>query len=353
MRAEHGDAVEHARREPHAGEPLHRAWLAAALAAALFAILVIGFVGLPREDASLPAIARFALDIALPRWGTTEPVNEIVYGTRGFDTFAETFLLLAAVVSVTTIARGREHRAEYVGEAAAGRREQAEADPGSSERSDGPGGSGGPGRSGRPGASGRSGPRSSRQQAREAESEEESEASDAPPPDADRLPLGEPAPERAEAMTVVVRVAARIAVVPLAVAGVYLAAWGYAPGGGFPAGAVLSGVAVLLYATLGYRAIRRFVRPSVLEVVELLGAAAIIAIALVGLIREGSFTANWVPLAEPATIFGGGNIQPFSISELVEVATGLTIAIFALLGMRHDWTPDNDDDSDDEPDGQR
>ena len=46
-----------------------------------------------------PAIARYALEIALPQWHITEPVNEVVYGTRGFDTFGETFLLLAAVVS--------------------------------------------------------------------------------------------------------------------------------------------------------------------------------------------------------------------------------------------------------------
>ena len=34
----------------------------------------------------------------------------------------------------------------------------------------------------------------------------------------------------------------------------------------------------------------------------------------------------------------------FSVAELVEVATGLTIAIFGLLGMQHDWTPDEDED---------
>ena len=31
----------------------------------------------------------------------------------------------------------------------------------------------------------------------------------------------------------------------------------------------------------------------------------------------------------------------------VEVATGLMIAIFGLLGMRHDWAPDEDDGGDD------
>src|SRR6202035_3373112 len=81
------------------------------------------------EHAPLPLIARYALEIAIPRWKLPEPVNEIVYGTRGFDTFGETFLLLAAVVSVIVITRSREARRGYFGEELAGRREQAQADP--------------------------------------------------------------------------------------------------------------------------------------------------------------------------------------------------------------------------------
>jgi multicomponent Na+:H+ antiporter subunit B len=104
-------------------------------------------------------------------------------------------------------------------------------------------------------------------------------------------------------------------------------------------------VAVLLYAALGYRRVRRVVRPSVLEPLELAGAAAIIGIELVGLIRQGSFSANWLPLAPVGTIRSGGILQLFSGSELIEVGTGLTIAIFSLLGMTHDWTPDENDDS--------
>ncbi|MCU1659737.1 MAG: hypothetical protein JWO57_4393, partial [Pseudonocardiales bacterium] len=139
------------------------------------------------------------------------------------------------------------------------------------------------------------------------------------------------------------RVAARTAAVILAVAAVYLAAWGYSPGGGFPAGAALTGVVLLIYAALGYRSVQRVVRPSVLEPVEMAGAAAIIVIGLIGLFDKGSMFANWIHLAEPQTIRAGGTTQPFSAAELVEVATGLTIAIFALLGMGHDWTPDRQD----------
>jgi multicomponent Na+:H+ antiporter subunit B len=67
---------------------------------------------------------------------------------------------------------------------------------------------------------------------------------------------------------------------------------------------------------------------------------AIVLIELLGLVLKGSFTANWVPLAPVGTIRSGGVLQLFSGAELVEVGTGLTIAIFALLGMRHDWSPE-------------
>ncbi len=156
-------AVRHAAREVHADEPLHRPWLMAVLVLGVATVFVMGFVGLPREGAPLVHIARYALDIALPQWKTTEPVNEIVYGTRGFDTFGETFLLLAAVVSTITLARSREPRREYVGEATAGRREQRRIDP----------------HKGRP--------TSAEAAARRAEAAEESETGELIDPDATRL----------------------------------------------------------------------------------------------------------------------------------------------------------------------
>lgn len=311
-------AVEHALQEPHTDDEWHRPWVALIIVAAVGIALALGFVDLPRETAGLPVIARHAMEIALPKWGQTEVVSEIVYGSRGFDTFGETFLLLAAVVSVTTLARSKEPRSEYVGESSAGRTEQAEVDPGG----------------------GHDAQESGAREAEEREDEDEQEA----PFDADSQPLGTRAPERAVAMTVVVRTAARIAAVVLGVAGVYLAAWGYTPGGGFPGGAALAGVAILLYAALGHRAVRGVVRPAIIEPVEMLGAVGIIAIGLLGLLYRDSLFANFLTLAQPATIRAGGTEQLFSASELVEVATGLTIAIFSLLGMRHEWTSSEGDD---------
>ena len=302
---------------------MHRPVVAAVLAVGVLAVVVVGLLGLPGDAAPLPDIARQALTLAIPRWGTLEPVSEIVYGTRGFDTFGETFLLLAAVVSVSVLTRSREPRTEYVGEAAAGRVEQREDDPHRATT--------------RP-----------ESQARTAESAEQDPGGRSVEPD--RSPLGAVGPERAQAMSVVVQVAARAAAVILVVAAVYLAAWGFSPGGGFPGGAALSGVAILLYAAFGYRRVRTVIRPAVLEPLELAGAAAIIAVELVGLITKGSFSANWLPLTPLGTIASGGIMQAFSGAELVEVGTGLTIAIFSLLGMVHDWT--DDENAAEQPGGQ-
>ncbi|NUP51960.1 MAG: sodium:proton antiporter, partial [Catenulispora sp.] len=157
-------------------------------------------------------------------------------------------------------------------------------------------------------------------------------------PDAE--PVGSPAPELAHAMSVVVRTAVRTAAPVLAVTGLYLVAWGYSPGGGFPAGAVILGVALLAYAGFGRGRIAKVIRPGLLEGIEMAGAGLIIGAESLGLLLKGSFSANWLPLAPPQTIRSGGVAQLFSVGELIEVGTGLMIAVFAVLGMTHDWTPD-------------
>lgn len=305
-------------RRPPREAGWHRAGLGGLLVGGFAAVVAVGFTALPDGSNALPDIARHAMAIALPRWGTTEAVSEVVYGSRAFDTFGETFLLLAAVVAVLLLSRGREPRSEFVGEASAGRAEQEKADPDE-------------------------GPDRRESQARAAEDQERRDEPEPAPEHADDDALGAPAPERAVAMTVVVRVGARVAAVILAVAGVYLAAWGYTPGGGFPAGVVLAGCVVLLYTALGHRAVRAAVRPATLEVAEMAGAAAIVGVGLVGMWLTGSFLDNWLPLAPQQTIRAGGTLQVISAAELVEGATGITIAVFALLGMRHDWTPDEDE----------
>lgn len=301
--------------EAYDHEPLHFPWLAALLCAGVLATFAIAAWDLPREAARLPDLAREALTVALPKWHITEPVNEVVYGTRGTDTFGETFLLLAAVVSVLLFTRQPERREGFVGEVLAGHHEQARWD--------------------------RPEPVDATQRltrAGEAKEWQIERSRRRETPDHERV--GTPAPETSEQLSVVARTAARVAAPVLAIAGVYLVAEGYSPGGGFPAGGVALGVVLLLYAGFGYRSVSGVVSSEGIEIAELLGAVVIIAVEVGGLIAVGSFSANWLPLAPQQTLRSGGILQPFSIGEFIEVGTGLTLVVFALMTMRHDWTAD-------------
>lgn len=301
------------------GAGRRRTWTAVVVVAGVAVCLLAAFVDLPRETADLPGIARDALASALPDWHSTEAVSVVVYGTRGFDTFGETFLLLAAVVGVIVICRGPERRRVFLQEERLGQREQAEA---------------------RQARGGR--PRGRRRDVEHAEDIEQGQVPDTDPGDGG---IGTRGHVSATSMTVVVRTGSRPVLLALAVAGAYLVALGFTPGGGFPAGAVLAGVVLLAYAAYGYRAVRRVVRPALLEALELTGAAAIVGIEVMGLVLEGSVSANWLPLGQAKTIFGGGILQAFSASELVEVATGLLIVVFSLVAMEREWTEEDREDA--------
>ena len=101
------------------------------------------------------------------------------------------------------------------------------------------------------------------------------------------------------------------------------------------------GVLLLVYAAFGRPKISRVIRPDLLENLELAGAGLIIMTGFLGLVFEGSFSANWLPLAPMLTPLSGGVAQLFSAAELIEVGTGLAIAVFALLGMTHEWVRDD------------
>jgi multicomponent Na+:H+ antiporter subunit B len=300
-----------------AAPPRRRQVAAVVLVATTAACLAVAVLDLPREGADLPGIARDAMAQALPEWHHTEVVSVIVYGTRGFDTFGETFLLLAAVVGVIVVCRGRERRRVFLQEERLGRREQAEA-----RRT-----------------AGRSGSHR-HPQAERAEQIERGTVDEEDGP----VGIGAEGPVSGQAMTVVVRTGARTVLPLLAVAGAFLLFSPWAPGGGFPAGGVLTGVVLLTYAAFGYGAVRRVVRPGPLETVEMVGAGAIIALGAVGLVVDGSFLANWLPLGTPKTVHAGGILQVFSMSELLEVGAGLLIVVFSLVAMEREWTEEDEGD---------
>lgn len=298
-----------------AAPPRRRQVTAVVLVAATAACLAVAFLDLPREGADLPGIARDAMTQALPEWHHTEVVSVIVYGTRGFDTFGETFLLLAAVVAVIVVCRGREHRRVFLQEERLGRREQAEAR--------------------------RTAGRAENQRHPQAERAEQIERGVVD--EEEGSAIGTEGPVSGQAMTVVVRTGARTVLPLLAVAGAFLLLSPWAPGGGFPAGGVLTGVVLLTYAAFGYRAVRRVVRPGPLEAVEMAGAGVIIALGVLGLVLDGSFFANWLPLGTPKTVHAGGILQVFSASELLEVGAGLLIVVFSLVAMEREWTEEDEE----------
>src|SRR4051794_13754058 len=90
--------------------------VAAALLACLSVAMVAGLTGLPGDRAALPAIARTAVRDALVTWHNPESVSALVYGWRAGDTFGETFLLFAAVVSVLVVTRAHERRHAFLQE---------------------------------------------------------------------------------------------------------------------------------------------------------------------------------------------------------------------------------------------
>ncbi len=297
-----------------AAPPRRRTLAAAVLVTGTAACLAVAFLDLPREGADLPAIARDAIAQALPEWHHTEVVSVVVYGTRAFDTFGETFLLLAAVVGVIVVCRGRERRRVFLQEERLGRREQAE-----TRR-----------------MAGRAATRR-HPQAEHAEDVERGEGGE----EESNLGIGAGGPVSEQAMTVVVRTGARTVLPLLTVAGAFLLFSPWAPGGGFPAGGVITGVVLLTYAAFGYRAVRRVVRPDPLETVEMAGAGVIVLLGVLGLVLEGSFFANWLPLGVPKSVHAGGILQFFSMSELLEVGSGLLIVIFSLLAMGREWTEED------------
>jgi multicomponent Na+:H+ antiporter subunit B len=114
--------------------------------------------------------------------------------------------------------------------------------------------------------------------------------------------------------------------------GLYVIAHGQlSPGGGFQGGVVLATGWHLLYVAGRYAALRRSASPTVLEVIESLGAAAFVAVGLAGLVLGGAFLANAAPTGSFGELLSGGTVPVINAAVGVAVAGAVVLLLAAFL----------------------
>ncbi|HTX02572.1 MAG TPA: MnhB domain-containing protein [Candidatus Acidoferrales bacterium] len=118
----------------------------------------------------------------------------------------------------------------------------------------------------------------------------------------------------------------------IVVFGMYMAVHGgLTPGGGFQGGAIIASGFLLAYLGSGHPAFHAIGKIEILEVFESLGAAAYVVIGLAALGLGLSFLQNFMPLGGRGNLVSGGTIWAINIAVMLEVATGLVIALSEFL----------------------
>ena len=108
--------------------------------------------------------------------------------------------------------------------------------------------------------------------------------------------------------------------------GLWVIAFGYiTPGGGFQGGVIASGGALLLWLAGSYRDFRAASPSTLIDAVEGLGAAAYVAVGLLGLAAGGAFLANVLPLGTAGTLGSGGTIAVLNGVSGLEVAAAFVL----------------------------
>ena len=103
--------------------------------------------------------------------------------------------------------------------------------------------------------------------------------------------------------------------------GLWLAAYGYVtPGGGFQGGVAIASAAVLIWTATSYRVYERLTPAPTLDAIEGAGAAAYVVVGLVGLVLDGAFLANFLPLGTAGTLASAGSIGLLNWASAFEVA---------------------------------
>jgi multicomponent Na+:H+ antiporter subunit B len=146
------------------------------------------------------------------------------------------------------------------------------------------------------------------------------------PPDEDA------ADRRAPATSNAVRVVGLGLVGPVVLYGLYLVAHGHlTPGGGFQGGVVLATAALLVYLSGEYVTLRRVSPELVLDLAESTGAAAYVAIGLLGVAAGAAFLTNVLPLGQPGALLSAGTIPLINMAVGLEVAGGFMLLLSEFL----------------------
>jgi multicomponent Na+:H+ antiporter subunit B len=115
---------------------------------------------------------------------------------------------------------------------------------------------------------------------------------------------------------------------PVLLLGIYVVAHGaLTPGGGFQGGVILAGALLLVYAAGQVAAVRR-VRPvALVEIVDAVGAAAYVLVAISGLVFGVAVMDNVLPTGTTGSLLSGGIVPVLSVAVGVEVTAAITLIL--------------------------
>jgi multicomponent Na+:H+ antiporter subunit B len=119
---------------------------------------------------------------------------------------------------------------------------------------------------------------------------------------------------------------------PVLLLGIYIVVHGaLTPGGGVQGGVILAGALLLVYAAGQVVAVER-VRPvAFVEVVDAIGAAAYVLIALGGLVFGVAVMDNFLPAGSLGSLLSGGIVPLLSVAVGVEVTAAVTLILSELV----------------------
>ena len=148
----------------------------------------------------------------------------------------------------------------------------------------------------------------------------------------EEAPDEDAADRHAPATSNAVRVVGLALVGPVVLFGLYLVAHGHlTPGGGFQGGVVLATAALLVFLSGEYVTLRRVSPELATDVAESVGAAAYVAIGLLGVAAGTAFLANVLPLGQPGQLLSAGMIPPINAAVGLEVAGGFVLLLSEFL----------------------